>query len=155
MTARPSAFAYLMGARTARMPVISAADGRSTIYGTLGGRYVDGKIENMYKNWETIRPMVMISFGVAREFPGAGVPPVSVHWPSCGSDSLLPGGKTLQDNSPMSRPVACGLPPQPQGVILRVAGMVLPQLSDRDPVRRSSVARLCCSARAQCCSCDS
>lgn len=32
-------------------------------------------IENMYKNWETIRPMVMISFGVAREFPGAGVPP--------------------------------------------------------------------------------
>jgi len=32
-------------------------------------------IENMYKNWETIRLMVMISFGVAREFPGAGVPP--------------------------------------------------------------------------------
>jgi phytoene dehydrogenase-like protein len=55
--------------------VISAADGRSTIYGMLGGRYVDGKIENMYKNWETIRPMVMISFGVAREFPGAGVAP--------------------------------------------------------------------------------
>ncbi len=49
--------------------VISAADGRSTIFGMLGGRYVDGKIENMYKNWETIRPMVMISFGVAREFP--------------------------------------------------------------------------------------
>ncbi len=50
--------------------VVSAADGYSTIFKMLGGRYVDKKIENRYKNWKLIRPMVMVSFGVAREFPG-------------------------------------------------------------------------------------
>jgi len=50
--------------------VVSAADGYSTIFEMLGGRYVDKKIENRYRNWELIRPLVMVSFGVAREFPG-------------------------------------------------------------------------------------
>jgi phytoene desaturase len=50
--------------------VISAADGHSTIFRMLGGRYVDKKIETMYEEWQTIRPMVMISYGVAREFAG-------------------------------------------------------------------------------------
>jgi phytoene desaturase len=50
--------------------VVSAADGYSTIFKMLGGRYVDAKIENRYKNWKLIRPLVMVSFGVAREFPG-------------------------------------------------------------------------------------
>jgi len=48
--------------------VVSAADGYSTIFKMLGGRYVNGKIENRYRNWKLIRPMVMVSFGVAREF---------------------------------------------------------------------------------------
>jgi len=50
--------------------VVSAADGYSTIFKMLGGRYVDRKIESRYKNWKLIRPMVMVSFGVARQFPG-------------------------------------------------------------------------------------
>jgi phytoene dehydrogenase-like protein len=50
--------------------VASAADGYSTIFEMLGGRYVDEKIENRYTNWELIRPLVMVSFGVAREFTG-------------------------------------------------------------------------------------
>ncbi|NIO72461.1 MAG: NAD(P)-binding protein [Anaerolineae bacterium] len=50
--------------------VVSAADGYSTIFEMLGGRYVDEKIENRYQNWKLIRPIVMVSFGVAREFPG-------------------------------------------------------------------------------------
>jgi len=50
--------------------VVSAADGYSTIFEMLGGRYVDEKIENRYTNWELIRPLVMVSFGVAREFTG-------------------------------------------------------------------------------------
>jgi len=49
--------------------VVSAADGYSTIFKMLGGRYVDKKIENRYKNWKLVRPMVMVNFGVAREFP--------------------------------------------------------------------------------------
>jgi phytoene desaturase len=50
--------------------VVSAADGYSTIFKMLGGRYVDEKIENRYKNWKPIRPLVMVSFGVAGEFKG-------------------------------------------------------------------------------------
>ena len=49
--------------------VVSAADGYSTIFNMLGGRYVDKKIENRYKNWTLVRPMVMVNFGVARKFP--------------------------------------------------------------------------------------
>jgi phytoene dehydrogenase-like protein len=48
--------------------VVSAADGHSTIFKMLGGRYVNEKIENRYRNWKLIRPTVMASFGVAREF---------------------------------------------------------------------------------------
>lgn len=50
--------------------VVSAADGYSTIFRMLGGRYVDEKIENHYKNWKLTRPLVMVSLGVAREFTG-------------------------------------------------------------------------------------
>jgi len=50
--------------------VISAADGRGTIYGMLGGRYVDKAIEGRYRDWRTVKPLLMASFGVAREFKG-------------------------------------------------------------------------------------
>jgi phytoene desaturase len=50
--------------------VVSAADGYSTIFKMLGGRYVDEKIENRYENWKLIRPLVMVSLGVARQFTG-------------------------------------------------------------------------------------
>lgn len=49
--------------------VVSAADGYGTIFKMLGGRYVDKKIEERYRSWPLIRPYVMVSFGVAREFP--------------------------------------------------------------------------------------
>jgi len=55
--------------------VVSAADGYSTIFDMLGGRYVDKKIEERYRSWPMFRPFVMVSFGVAREFPD--VPPLS------------------------------------------------------------------------------
>ena len=48
--------------------VVSAADGYSTIFNMLGGRYLNEKIVNRYKNWKLIHPLVMASFGVAREF---------------------------------------------------------------------------------------
>ncbi|MBM4452396.1 MAG: NAD(P)/FAD-dependent oxidoreductase [Chloroflexi bacterium] len=49
--------------------VISAADGHSTIFKMLGGRYVTKKTRERYCNWKLIRPVLMVSFGVAREFP--------------------------------------------------------------------------------------
>ena len=51
--------------------VVSAADGYSTIFNMLGGRYVDKKIEERYRSWPLFRPYIMVSFGVAREFPDA------------------------------------------------------------------------------------
>jgi len=49
--------------------VASAADGYSTIFGLLDGRYVDHKTRDRYANWELCRPLMMVSYGVAREFP--------------------------------------------------------------------------------------
>ncbi len=49
--------------------VVSAADGYSTIFKMLDGRYVDEKTQNRYATWQLCRPLVMISYGVAQEFP--------------------------------------------------------------------------------------
>jgi phytoene dehydrogenase-like protein len=47
--------------------VISAADGHSTIFDMLGGRYLSGKISNAYKNWELFTPIVQVSFGIKKK----------------------------------------------------------------------------------------
>jgi phytoene dehydrogenase-like protein len=44
--------------------VISAADGHSTIFDMLGGRYLTNKISNAYQNWELFTPIVQVSFGI-------------------------------------------------------------------------------------------
>jgi phytoene desaturase len=49
--------------------VVSAADGHSAIFKMLGGRYVDDKIRDRYATWKTFAPLMMVSYGVAREFP--------------------------------------------------------------------------------------
>jgi len=50
--------------------VVSAADGYSTIFQMLGGRYVHEKLRYRYRTWPLIRPLVMISLGVDRHFTG-------------------------------------------------------------------------------------
>jgi phytoene dehydrogenase-like protein len=50
--------------------VISAADGRSTLFDLLDGRYIDAKTQARYRDWKPITPWMMLSYGVAREFPG-------------------------------------------------------------------------------------
>ncbi len=50
--------------------VISAADGYSTVFGMLDGRYADDALRARYRDWKLIKPWVTISLGVAREFPG-------------------------------------------------------------------------------------
>ena len=49
--------------------VVSAADGYSTIFEMLGGRYVNEEINRRYDSWELSRPLVTVSYGVARQFP--------------------------------------------------------------------------------------
>jgi len=50
--------------------VVSAADGYSTIFKMLGGRYVNDKIKKRYQTWPRFRPLLMANYGVAREFRG-------------------------------------------------------------------------------------
>jgi phytoene dehydrogenase-like protein len=47
--------------------VISAADGHSTIFGMLDGKYVSEKVTRAYENWELFTPIVQVSFGINRE----------------------------------------------------------------------------------------
>jgi phytoene desaturase len=56
--------------------VISAADGHSTIFKLLNGRYVTHKVRARYARWLLFDPLLLISYGVARRFPD--VPPTSV-----------------------------------------------------------------------------
>jgi phytoene dehydrogenase-like protein len=47
--------------------VISAADGHSTIYDMLEGKYLTKKISHAYRNWELFAPLVQVSFGITRK----------------------------------------------------------------------------------------
>jgi len=47
--------------------VISAADGHSTIFNMLGGKYLTRKISNAYENWELFTPIVQVSFGINKK----------------------------------------------------------------------------------------
>lgn len=49
--------------------VISAADGYSTIYKMLEGRYLSAEFEDAYKNWKLFTPIVQVSFGVNARVP--------------------------------------------------------------------------------------
>jgi phytoene dehydrogenase-like protein len=49
--------------------VVSAADGYSTLFHMLGGRYADAKVRERYDKWSLFRPLLMISYGVARTYP--------------------------------------------------------------------------------------
>jgi phytoene dehydrogenase-like protein len=49
--------------------VISAADGYSTIFEMLDGRFVTPATEKRYATWKIFQPLLMISYGVAQEFP--------------------------------------------------------------------------------------
>ena len=48
--------------------VISAGDGRSTIFDLLGGLYADGKVRKHYKQLTVAHAILQISFGVKRDF---------------------------------------------------------------------------------------
>jgi phytoene dehydrogenase-like protein len=44
--------------------VISAADGHSTIFDMLEGKYLDKKIKEAYSKWDLFTPIVQVSFGI-------------------------------------------------------------------------------------------
>jgi phytoene dehydrogenase-like protein len=48
--------------------VISAADGRTTIFDMLDGKYVNDKIRHYFDEWPVYEPFIQISLGVASDF---------------------------------------------------------------------------------------
>jgi phytoene dehydrogenase-like protein len=48
--------------------IISAADGHSTIFDLLGGRYLDDTIRDYYTTLPLARSLIQVSLGVARDF---------------------------------------------------------------------------------------
>jgi len=48
--------------------VISAADGHSTLFNMLDGKYLDPKTREPYDNWPLFHPLLFISLGVNRKF---------------------------------------------------------------------------------------
>jgi phytoene dehydrogenase-like protein/ferredoxin len=50
--------------------VISAADGRTTIWEWLGGRYVNEQVTKPYSTWKVYPPLVQVMLGVNRRFEG-------------------------------------------------------------------------------------
>jgi len=48
--------------------VVSAADGHSTIFDMLEGKYMNAKIKGYYDSYETFPSYLLVSFGVARKF---------------------------------------------------------------------------------------
>jgi phytoene dehydrogenase-like protein len=47
--------------------VVSAADGFTTIFKMLDGKYVSKQVDHAYKNWELFTPLVQVSFGINKE----------------------------------------------------------------------------------------
>ncbi len=50
--------------------VVSAADGHSTLFTLLEGRYTSDEIRERFERWLRFRPLVQVSLGVARSFAG-------------------------------------------------------------------------------------
>ena len=91
--------------------VISAADGRTTIYEMLGGRFLDDEIRRTYDEVPRWQPWVQVSLGVARDLSGEPSPavyelaePIRLahkaqrglkfrHY--CGDPTMAPAGKSV------------------------------------------------------------
>ncbi|HEY33101.1 MAG TPA: NAD(P)/FAD-dependent oxidoreductase [Dehalococcoidia bacterium] len=48
--------------------IVSTADGHTTIFDMLDGKYVNDEIRSYYNEWPIYQPMIQISLGVARDF---------------------------------------------------------------------------------------
>jgi len=47
--------------------IVWAADGHTLIFDILGGRYIDKRIEHIYRNWIPVKPLIHVMLGVNRD----------------------------------------------------------------------------------------
>jgi phytoene dehydrogenase-like protein len=71
--------------------VISAADGHTTIFDMLDGRYINKKIQGYYDELPLFPPLVYISLGVARSFEE--IPPIATGIDYPLKESIIIGGQ--------------------------------------------------------------
>ena len=50
--------------------VVSAADGHTTIFEMLEGRYVNDEVRRPYEEWQIFQPVIQVSLGVKRDLSG-------------------------------------------------------------------------------------
>jgi len=48
--------------------IVSAADGYSTLYDLLDGKYLTAELRDLHEEWPLWKPVVLINYGVARDF---------------------------------------------------------------------------------------
>ncbi len=74
--------------------VISAADGYSTIFNMLDGKYADEKTREPYEKWPIFQPLIFVGIGVNRSFPDE---PLSVSGFSCPISEPVEIGDRVRD----------------------------------------------------------
>ena len=48
--------------------IVSAADGFSTLYDLLDGKYLTAELRKLHDEWPLWKPVVLMNYGVARDF---------------------------------------------------------------------------------------
>jgi phytoene dehydrogenase-like protein len=66
--------------------VISAADGRATLFGMLKGRYMTPALEEVYKTLPLYKPLVQVSYGLNRHIPLSELPRLRTIRPAVPAD---------------------------------------------------------------------
>ncbi len=79
--------------------VISAADGRTTLFGMLDGRYVDKKIRSYYETLPLGTSVVLVALGVSRQFPDLPHSGIGIIYPL--KEPVTIGGKETSQLRPM------------------------------------------------------
>jgi phytoene dehydrogenase-like protein len=74
--------------------VVSAADGFSTIFNMLDGKYADDKIREPYEKWPIFQPLIFAGIGVNRSFADV---PLSVSGFSCPLSSPVEIGDRVRN----------------------------------------------------------
>ena len=79
--------------------IISAADGRTTIFGMLDGRYIDDNIRGYYDNFPLGPSVIITAFGLARQFPDIPHCSIGIIYPL--EKPVTIGGKEVRSLRPM------------------------------------------------------
>jgi phytoene desaturase len=65
--------------------IVSAADGFSTLYDLLDGKYLTAELRNLHQEWPLWKPVVLINYGVARDF--SNEPAITMLKPSSNTET--------------------------------------------------------------------